>query len=343
MQNDCTHFLSFCKLKREQKQTSMKDMKTMKNKNMRNNRQTIATQNLKVLLNKPVELCPIVGLTETGLPIVKVYFKKVLLYFVLDSGAHQNILDVRVYDLLKEQLKTLAQQGNIVGFEGQEHNIQQKISMKFRLQKNTFEEEFSAVLVPGFDYMEGLTGIRVHGILGSGFFTQHKLILDYFQKMVYMAHNHRNSHAQRNKYVELFPLLGLKEAGLPIVVAYFKNVRFQFLLDTGAENNIIDTAVYEQLKDRLKLSPVQGGKIVGFEGQQHEYGQRVSMKIEILDHIFDTEFSILEVPGFNYVEESLGIHLDGLLASEFIAKQKLIIDYSRRMIYMKSKSTLRAK
>ena len=164
----------------------MKNMKTMKHQNMRNNRQTLAQNNLKALMNKPVELCPIVGLTETGLPIVKVYFKKILLYFVLDSGAHQNILDARVYNLLKEHLKTLAQQGNIVGFEGQEHDIQQKISMRFRLQKHSFEEEFSAVLVPGFDYMEVQTGIRVHGILGSGFFTKHKLILDYYQKKVYL-------------------------------------------------------------------------------------------------------------------------------------------------------------
>lgn len=313
-------------------------MKTMNKTNLKTKRQQLTQKNFKTLANKAVELCPILGLNETGLPIVAVFFKKILLYFVLDSGAHQNVLDIRVYNALKDQLKSLPSQGNIVGFEGQHIDIAQRFSMKFSLQNHYFEEEFSAMEIPGFDYMATQTGVRVHGILGSAFFTRHNIILDYNLAKLYKARNKQSSHAQLHQYAELFPLLGIEETGLPFVMAYHKDVLLQFFLDTGGQDNILDTAVSDQLKDQLKHIPIEGGKLVGFEGQQHETGCRLGMRFEISGQTFNDDFTPMHIPGFDYVEENFGVHLDGLLGSEFAINQKLIIDYSQQMIYRAAKN-----
>lgn len=120
------------------------------------------------------------------LPVVTFNCGKKKLNLILDTGASTCVIDKRVLEGLKEEdyIKTNKIE-KVWGMEGnpKEVNI---VNVKLTYSNLEFLEDFLVNdLSDAFDNIKQECGVKLHGIIGSNFFTKHKYILDFDKMMFY--------------------------------------------------------------------------------------------------------------------------------------------------------------
>lgn len=129
-----------------------------------------------------------------------------------------------------------------------------------------------------------------------------------------------------------FPLtLGLQKTGLPLIVTSGKLKNLCFLIDTGATNNILFTYVYEHFKDEFRvLEEIQ--KIMGIEGEYKETPViEATFNFEGID--YTSTFSVLDASeAVTQVQEETGVQIHGILSTDFLIKNKWIINFDKLII-----------
>lgn len=110
------------------------------------------------------------------------------LHLFLDSGSNMSYLHSGLVDLsLLEDANTLT----ISGFEGVE-TTGKMCTMYFNYKDTVFVENFGVIdLSYAMATIQKHTGVMVHGFVGSDFFLNYKMILDYEKQVV----TYRKSHA----------------------------------------------------------------------------------------------------------------------------------------------------
>ena len=122
--------------------------------------------------------------TKTPMIIVHLYGKKCR--FLLDSGAHQNCLDIQFLYTIKDKLKgkTIAE-----GYKIQVGNgaIMDSYGMqvRFNIRNMEFNEDFLVSDLKGLREFSNREGLNVTGILGSEFFDKHKWKIDFDKYIVW--------------------------------------------------------------------------------------------------------------------------------------------------------------
>ena len=129
-----------------------------------------------------------------------------------------------------------------------------------------------------------------------------------------------------------FPLtLGLQKTGLPLIVTSGKLKNLCFLIDTGATNNILFTYVYEHFKDEFRgLEDKQ--KIMGIEGEYKEAPViEATFNFEGID--YTSTFSVFNgSDAIRQVQEETGVQIHGILSTDFLVKNKWILDFDKLII-----------
>ena len=129
-----------------------------------------------------------------------------------------------------------------------------------------------------------------------------------------------------------FPLtLGLQKTGLPLIVTSGKLKNLCFLIDTGATHNILFTYVYEHIKDEFKtLSEKQN--IMGIEGHYEETSTiEATFNFEGID--YTSTFSVLDATdAIAQVQQETGVQIHGILSTDFLVKNKWILDFDKLTI-----------
>lgn len=119
----------------------------------------------------------------------------------------------------------------------------------------------------------------------------------------------------------------IQYVGLPIIVTSSKP-HLNFLIDTGANQNVIFSFVYEGLPDYFTLLDFEKS-MYGIEGNVVSNRQAKAV-IEFETTKAETTFSILnadEVVQRLQVEN--GFQLHGILGSQFLKANKWIIDFGK--------------
>ena len=122
--------------------------------------------------------------TKTPMIIVHLYGKKCR--FLLDSGAHQNCLDIQFLYTIKDKLKgkTIAEGDKIQVGNGA---IMDSYGMqvRFNIRNMEFNEDFLVSDLKGLREFSNREGLNVTGILGSEFFDKHKWKIDFDKYIVW--------------------------------------------------------------------------------------------------------------------------------------------------------------
>ena len=130
-----------------------------------------------------------------------------------------------------------------------------------------------------------------------------------------------------------FPLIfGLQKTGLPLIVTSGKLKNLCFLIDTGSNNNILFSYVYEHLKDEFKMLD-STCRTMGIEGHYKETPViEATFNFEGTD--YTSTFSVLDATeAIAQVQEETGVQIHGVLGTQFFIENKWIIDLDRLEIY----------
>lgn len=124
------------------------------------------------------------GLNLTGLPIVTLSNNGVNLNFVLDTGSAHSILQKDVLPkLIYKKTDFVCQLSGIDNIlREEEKTVIMQLQYKDKVVSGLFVvSDLSAC----FNDIKKETGVQLHGLLGSNFFTQNKYIIDYNEMIAY--------------------------------------------------------------------------------------------------------------------------------------------------------------
>lgn len=120
--------------------------------------------------------------------------------------------------------------------------------------------------------------------------------------------------------------LCLQKTGLPLIVTSGKLKNLCFLIDTGATNNILFTYVYEHFKDKFRVLEKKQ-KIMGIEGKYKET-PIIEATFNFEGKDYTSTFSVFNASeAVAQVQEETGVQIHGILSTDFLVKNKWILDF----------------
>ena len=152
------------------------------------------------------------------------------------------------------------------------------------------------------------------------------LLASLFAKVVDKARKEdRRALADRMSFRETLDL-----TELPIVTFRNNDKKFNFLLDTGATNSVINKSV---LTDMVSSPTGKKDTIYGSDGHREEV-DIVSIGISYKDNTFDEEFYAKDLDAaFGNLKVSHGVNLHGILGNSFFQRYRYVIDFEKLVAY----------
>lgn len=128
-------------------------------------------------------------LIKSGLPIIKMTIMGVRYNFLLDTGANVNVLDdVFVNTLLEKGINPVYSSGDTIFGSSKPTECKNKIELSFSYNNKNYTENFivSEDVKNTFNLIKSEYNIEIVGILGSTFFTKHKMSLDFNRSVLWI-------------------------------------------------------------------------------------------------------------------------------------------------------------
>lgn len=129
---------------------------------------------------------------------------------------------------------------------------------------------------------------------------------------------------------------GFTSPNIPIVSFYQGNKQLNFILDSGSDRNVIDASVlkdleYEKLEDRENI------RLTGINGSQQTQLCRISFTAG--EESYQEEFLVSETleESFKVLYQAHAIPLHGMIGSNFLRKNNLVLDFVNMVAYNKDK------
>ena len=129
-----------------------------------------------------------------------------------------------------------------------------------------------------------------------------------------------------------FPLaLGLEKIGLPLIVTSGKLKNLCFLIDTGATHNVLFTYVFEHFRNEFRVLD-EHQSTMGIEGNYKECPTiEATFSFEGID--YTSTFTVLDATNaVAQIQEETGVQIHGILSTDFLVKNKWILDFDRLTI-----------
>lgn len=126
---------------------------------------------------------------------------------------------------------------------------------------------------------------------------------------------------------------GFDLTNLPIVTFQQGDNKYNFLLDTGSSDNIIDAGHLEKLKHEMYGGT---GNLTGMDGIIHKVNA-----CEIIFNYKNKDYTYMYLikdmrSVFNYIKKNTGVTLHGIIGTKFFTKYKYILDFENLVAYSKA-------
>ena len=125
---------------------------------------------------------------------------------------------------------------------------------------------------------------------------------------------------------------GMDLTELPVITLYQKDKRFNFLLDTGSNDSIIDENILEQVEHELIDTK---SNLFGLEGKKREVSMcNITMWYKDTPYAFTYVIHNMKEP-FDNIKKETGVTLHGLIGSKFFNEYKYVLDFAELVAYSK--------
>lgn len=119
---------------------------------------------------------------------------------------------------------------------------------------------------------------------------------------------------------------------LPVVTFYQGDKKFNFLLDTGSTDNVIDSGVM----DTIKSTPVNiQSNLIGMEGNTRVV-RMCQITLFFKEHSYTYNYLINDMKSaFDNIKKNTGVQLHGIIGSKFFNRFKYVLDFKELIAYSK--------
>lgn len=126
---------------------------------------------------------------------------------------------------------------------------------------------------------------------------------------------------------------GFQLTELPIITLYQGDNNFNFLLDTGSNDSIIDSNVLNRIEHKLTNKE---SSLYGMEGNCQRV-KKCDISLSYGDSDFPYEYLICDMKeAFGKIKAESGVTLHGIIGSKFFNTYKYVLDFESLIAYSKA-------
>lgn len=127
---------------------------------------------------------------------------------------------------------------------------------------------------------------------------------------------------------------GLDLTGIPIVTFKHKDMKLNFVLDTGSSN----CSINEEIVQSLEYDEVENKStnLIGMDGIKRIV-PHCKIALSYKEQTFEYEFLISDMSeAFKHIKKTTGVTLHGIIGSDFFNQYKYILDFNELIAYSKA-------
>ncbi|PHN08258.1 retropepsin-like aspartic protease [Flavilitoribacter nigricans] len=244
--------------------------------------------------------------------------------FILDTGISDVLLNSKYF-------KGKPTERVFVGVNGDSENINELLP-SLQIGNHYWEIIYAEVLP--ITHLEKSKGIPIHGLLGTKIFGDYILLIDYPKRQIelfQMDDQGKNSNFSQMK-PDLNKVEFLVKGNMPVIVAEIGKKKLSFLVDTGAEINLIDNRYAKKLSKQLldKREPIQRISSLGKHSKKITPVKLVAIRVGNYN-LKEMRIAFIRLGHFNY--RVPGPPVDGILGYEFLNQLRVAFDFKKHEMH----------
>ena len=125
---------------------------------------------------------------------------------------------------------------------------------------------------------------------------------------------------------------GFDLTDLPVITLYQGDKKFNFLLDTGSTDSIIDSNILKEIDYKVKNAV---SNLFGMEGQTKQVKScEITLYFGNKGYTYDYLINDMS-QAFEQIKDSTGVNLHGIIGSKFFNKFRYVLDFAELIAYSK--------
>lgn len=250
--------------------------------------------------------------------------------FILDTGAPGLVLNLTYFREYQSSSSASGEQGGITGrTEGGDPTTVTDFSFGPVRYKNVDADRIN------LGHIENSKGVKILGLLGFQLFQKFEMIIDYEKNLLYLhlvskkeANTYRSEQLSDSTSYHTFPI-NIMDNKL-LATATMQGKKLTFLIDTGAESNVLDSRLPDKIFDNVTVT----GRII-LAGTGSKKTEALSGNLQNLKM---GAFNITTLPVIvTNLEKMCSAYdrcLDGMLGFDFLSLHKIGFNFVKRKMYI---------
>ena len=120
---------------------------------------------------------------------------------------------------------------------------------------------------------------------------------------------------------------------LPVITLYQGDKKFNFLLDTGSNDSIIDKNILGSIEHTVTN---KSSNVFGFEGNKKAV-PICSIVLTYKNNKYEYDYLVSDMAAcFGNIKQETGVTLHGIIGSKFFNQYKYVIDFDELIAYSKA-------
>jgi predicted aspartyl protease len=250
--------------------------------------------------------------------------------FVLDTGAPGLILNLTYFRHYpsSHQPEAYETQGGVTG-----RTAGDAATTVSTLSMGPFEYSKVSAHRIQLGHIENAKGIKILGLLGVQLFARFNMIIDYASNQIHLYRvsrremkTYRTNALADSAYTTLSFIL---KDGKMLTTGRIGNKKLSFVIDTGAESNVLDSRLPDEVLDSVVVS--RRVSITGAGSRQMEalHGKLYSLQLES-GTVNDLPVVVMNLEAMSKAYDR---QIDGMLGYDFLSQQRVGINFVQRKMY----------
>ena len=250
--------------------------------------------------------------------------------FIIDSGCPILYLNSKYFKEKEDKGTHVSTSKDVNGNISGGQDVIQVYSFDF----NGICADSIKVMMSDLSHLEN--GTEVYGLIGYDVYKDYDLLFDYRHKTLTLIDpDYTWTFLKEHKYeYEEVPFeMSKVMRHIPLIKAQIDTTSLTFGIDSGAEDNLIDSGLWGQFKNNLKratMTKLQG--ISNGEGAEVHIGKLKRLKVG--DKVFKNTQTVFN--NISHLNPNKDERIDGLIGYEILSRQKTILSYrNKKLIFLK--------